>query len=91
MSRRTTRSHEEEEFDSLVAARKVLRNPAILVGTMYDGRELAEIEHEALLAELETMAQLAEEALLPDDPERARILTAYAAVREPRPEIPAGM
>ena len=90
MSRRKRPADAGEEFDSLVAARKVLRNPAILVGAVYDGRELAEIEHEALLAELETMAQLAEEALLPDDPERTRILAAYAAVREPRPVIPAG-
>ncbi len=79
-----------EMFDPLVVARTILRDPQRYVAGTIDGLRLDDLQRQAVLAELQTMAQLAEDALLPGDPDREAILAAYAAATETAPAIPAG-
>lgn len=83
---RARRSRSAGDFDPLVAARAVVRDPRTAAGV----HQLEELQREAVLAELQVMAELAEEALLPGDPDREAILVAYAAARGELPQIPAG-
>lgn len=78
------------DFDPLVAARCIVRDPRRFNQQKLDGYRLDDIQQAAVIAELKTMAELATQALLPGDPDREKILVAYAAATDKLPSIPAG-
>ena len=86
----TNQPFDPTDFDPLVAARCIVRDPRRYQAQKLDGFRLDELQHEAVLAELKTMADLATQALLPGDPDREKILVAYAAATNELPQIPVG-
>jgi hypothetical protein len=81
---------DDGEFDPLVAARCILKDPRRFQEGALDGYRLDQLQQEAVMAELSTMAQLAREALMPGDPDREAILFACDAASGKLPAIPAG-
>lgn len=86
----TPRFLEDGEFDALIAARCVLKDPRRYAAGVLDGVPLDDLQRQAVLAELRTMAELAVAALPIGDMDRQAILIAYLSAVGKLPAVPAG-